>query len=139
MGRKGAWGGREYGADGSMGRKGVWGEKEYGAEGSLGRKGVWGGREYGALGTSRHTILHLHPQATTFLSPPGGIYLIFARGANLAKCSEFKLKKRPCARQQTESVNATHRVSPAGRRPPAAGKLAVGAARRIGGDERGGA
>ena len=30
--------------------------------------------------------------------------------------------------------NATHRVSPAGRRPPAAGKLAVGAARRIGGD-----
>ncbi len=27
--------------------------------------------------------------------------------------------------------NATHRVSPAGRRPPAAGKLAVGAARRI--------
>ena len=35
--------------------------------------------------------------------------------------------------------NATHRVSPAGRRPPAAGKLAVGAARRIGGDERGGA
>jgi len=35
--------------------------------------------------------------------------------------------------------NATHRVSPAGRRSPAAGKLAVGAARRIGGDERGGA
>ena len=24
----------------------------------------------------RHTNLHLHPQATTFLSPPGGIYLI---------------------------------------------------------------
>ena len=40
---------------------------------------------------------------------------------------------------ETESSNATHRVSPAGRRPPAAGKLAVGAARRIGGDERGGA
>ena len=65
MGRKGGWGGREYGA-----------EEEYGAEGRMGRKGVWGGRESGALGTSRHTILHLHPQATTFLSPPGGIYLI---------------------------------------------------------------
>ena len=49
---------------------------EYGAEGSMGRKGAWGGREYGALGTPPHTILHLHPQATTFLSPPGGIYLI---------------------------------------------------------------
>ena len=63
----------------------------------------------------------------------------FAGGGEFGKCSQFKLKKRPCARQQTESVNATHRVSPAGRRPPAAGKLAVGAARRIGGDERGGA
>jgi hypothetical protein len=38
--------------------------------------GVWGGWVYGVLGTPRHTILHLHPQATTFLSPPGGIYLI---------------------------------------------------------------
>ena len=77
MGRKGAWGGREAGADGSMGRNGVcqgrngvWGEEEHGAERSMGR------REYGALGTSRHTILHFDPQATTFLSPPGGIYLI---------------------------------------------------------------
>ncbi len=51
-----------------------------GAEGRhlQGRKLVWGGREYGALrlGTPRHSILHLDPQATTFLSPPGGIYLI---------------------------------------------------------------
>jgi hypothetical protein len=47
MGRKRAWGGREYGAEGSMGRKRVWGGSEYGAEGSMGRKGVWGGREYG--------------------------------------------------------------------------------------------
>jgi hypothetical protein len=42
----------------------------------MGGKGVWGGREYGALGTPRHTDLHFDPQATTFLSPPGGIYLI---------------------------------------------------------------
>ena len=76
MGRTGVWGGREYGADGSMGRTGVWGGREYGAEGTLGRKGVWGGREYGAQGTPRHTSLHFDPQATTFLSPPGGIYLI---------------------------------------------------------------
>jgi hypothetical protein len=76
MGRKRAWGGREYGAEGSLGRKGGWGGSEYGAEASMGRKGAWGGREYGALGTPRHTNVHLHPQATTFLSPPGGIYLI---------------------------------------------------------------
>ena len=90
--RKGGWGGREHGADGrlgrkgawggrSMGRKGAWGGREAGADGSLGRKGVWGGREYGALGTSRHTILHFDPQATTFLSPPGGIYLISWSGS----------------------------------------------------------
>ena len=49
----------------------------------------WGGRESGARdgrrraagpravqGTPRHTDLHFDPQATTFLSPPGGIYLI---------------------------------------------------------------
>ena len=51
MGRKGAWGGREPGAEGSLGRKGVWGGWESGADGSLGRKGVWGGREYGAEGS----------------------------------------------------------------------------------------
>ena len=51
----------------------------------MGRKGVWGRREHGALGTPRHTILHFDPQATTFLSPPGGIYLIFARGAKFGK------------------------------------------------------
>jgi hypothetical protein len=56
----------------------------------MGRKGVWGGREHGALGTSRHTILHLHPQATTFLSPPGGIYLIEFRASTLL----FFLKKK---------------------------------------------
>ena len=97
LGRKGAWGGREAGAEARLGRKvgrggseagadarpgrkGVWGGgREYGAEGSMGRKGGWGGREYGeagAQGTPRHTILHFDPQATTFLSPPGGIYLI---------------------------------------------------------------
>ena len=81
MGRSGAWGGREYGAEASLGRSGAWGGREYGADGSMGRKQGWRGREYGrkeygALGTPRHTILHLHPQATTFLSPPGGIYLI---------------------------------------------------------------
>jgi hypothetical protein len=70
LGRKGVWGGSEYGAV----------PRKYGAEGSMGRnlprKGAWGGREYGALGTPRHTDLHFDPQATTFLSPPGGIYLI---------------------------------------------------------------
>ena len=80
MGRTRVWGGREYGADASMGRTGVRGRREAGAEGSMGRKGVWGGREYGALGTPRHTNLHFDPQATTFLSPPGGIYLIFQGG-----------------------------------------------------------
>ena len=98
MGRKGAWGGREYGADGRLGRTGVWGGREYGADGSTGQKGGWGGRdsEYGtegsmgrkgvgALGTPRHTNLHFDPQATTFLSPPGGIYLIplFRQGAKI--------------------------------------------------------
>ena len=79
MGRTGGWGGREYGAEASLGRKGAWGGpggSEYGAEASMGRKRVWGGREYGAQGTPRHTDLHFDPQATTFLSPPGGIYLI---------------------------------------------------------------
>jgi hypothetical protein len=85
MGRTGGWGGRTAGAEGSMGRKGGWGGREYGAEGSMGRKGAWGGREYGALGTPRHTDLHFDPQATTFLSPPGGIYLIFQGGHNLVK------------------------------------------------------
>ena len=97
LGRKGAWGGREPGAEGSMGRKRGWGGREpkaegslgrkggrggsvhrseYGADGRLGRKGAWGGREYGAQGTPQHTSLHFDPQAATFLSPPGGIYLI---------------------------------------------------------------
>ncbi len=31
---------------------------------------------YGAQGIPRHTDLHFDPQATTFLSPPGGISLI---------------------------------------------------------------
>jgi hypothetical protein len=88
MGRKRVWGGSEYGAEARLGRKRVvtgycstlslaWGGREHGAEGSMGRNGVWGGTEYGVQGTPRHTNLHLHPQATTFLSPPGGIYLIF--------------------------------------------------------------
>ena len=68
LGLKRGWGGREYGAgcsaDGSMGRKQGWVGREYGR------------KEYGALGKPRHTDLHLHPQATTFLSPPGGIYLL---------------------------------------------------------------
>jgi hypothetical protein len=77
LGRKRAWGGSEAGAEARPGRKGVWsGGREYGAEGTLGRKGVWGGREAVAQGAPRHTNLHFDPQATTFLSPPGGIYLI---------------------------------------------------------------
>jgi hypothetical protein len=81
--RRAGWGGREPGADGRLGLKRGWGGREYGADGNMGRKQGWGGREYtwgrkeyGAPGTPRHTILHLDPQATTFLSPPGGIYLI---------------------------------------------------------------
>ena len=58
----------------------------------MGGNGVWGGREYGALGTPRHTDLHFDPQATTFLSPPGGIYLIFQGGHNLVKFHLMKLK-----------------------------------------------
>ena len=54
LGRKGLWGGKRSGAEGSLvctlGRKGAWGGREYGAEGRLGLKGVWGGREYGAEG-----------------------------------------------------------------------------------------
>jgi len=60
----------------------------------------------------------------------------------LAKVPLLKLKMTtsgPVPDNKLKLSNATHRVSPAGRRPPAAGKLAVGAARRIGGDERGGA
>jgi hypothetical protein len=52
IGQKRAWGGREYGAEGSMGRfqgrlgrKGASGGREPGAEGSTGRKGGWGGRD----------------------------------------------------------------------------------------------
>ena len=85
--------------DGRLGRIGGWGGREYGAEGSMGRKGVcqhwklvWGGKEYGALrlGTPRHTNLHFDPQATTFLSPPGGIYLISPGGPNLVKFPNLK-------------------------------------------------
>ena len=67
---------------------------------------------------------------------------IFQGGANLVKFRSLKLKMTtsgPVPDNKLNLSNATHRVSPAGRRPPAAGKLAVGAARRIGGDERGGA
>ena len=73
VGRKGVWGGREYGAV----------PREAGAEGtrSMGRKGGWGAR----LGTPRHTDFHFDPQATTFLSPPGGIYLI-SQGGEFGKC-----------------------------------------------------
>ena len=76
-----------------MGRTGVWGGREYGAEGTLGRKGVWGGREYGAQGTPRHTSLHFDPQATTFLSPPGGIYLI---SLSAGRCHTRKPRGKGC-------------------------------------------
>ena len=70
LGRQGAWGAREPGAEGSLsrevgapgslGRKGAWGgrdpqwagrEAATGAGRGLGRKGVWGGREPGAGGS----------------------------------------------------------------------------------------
>ena len=85
MGREpeGVWGGREYGtreyAKG-QGRRGGWGGREAGAKGSTGRKGGWGGRQ-----PTAERSMGFDPQATTFLSPPGGIYLIppyFARGGD---------------------------------------------------------
>jgi hypothetical protein len=85
------------------------------------------------------TLVHL--SANSPLISPGGHFFW--------KCFLTETEndnKRPCARQQAAPrqmkvnlSNATHRVSPAGRRPPAAGKSGVGAARRIGGDARGGA
>ena len=104
----------------------------------LGRKQGWGGREYGrkeygALGTPRHTILHLHPQATTFLSPPGGIYLISwgwshaettrrgLSGAVLAHLGEFRLEPREIRRLGCLSawggVAFPRCAHPSGRRP----------------------
>jgi hypothetical protein len=62
LGRKGAWFGRDAGAEGRLGRKGVL----PGAEGSMRRKGAWGARH-----TPTHRP-HFDPQATTFLSPPVG-------------------------------------------------------------------
>jgi len=152
MGRTGGWGGREpgaeakAGADGSMGQTGGWGGREYGAEGSMGRKGVWGAR----LGTPRHTDLHFDPQATTFLSPPGGIYLISPGGPNLVKFRILKLKMaetesfnqrnaprltggtpvtRPrmtaiCRPAEVPPLRATHRIPLIARRPLFRGRLA---------------
>ena len=50
---------------------GAWRGREAGAKGSTGLKGGWGGRQPTAEGS-----MGFDPQATTFLSPPGGIYLI---------------------------------------------------------------
>jgi hypothetical protein len=82
MGRKGRWGGREYGAraEGSMGL--FWGSSFNDGTTQTARDPlILGGRlaplrEYGAQGAPRHTNPHFDPQSTTFLSPPGGIYLI---------------------------------------------------------------
>ena len=87
----GGWGGREHGADGSLARMGVWrgrDSRESGADRRLGRMGAWRGREAGAKGSTglkggwggrqptAEGSMGFDPQATTFLSPPGGIYLI---------------------------------------------------------------
>ena len=72
-----------------------------GAEGRhlQGRKLVWGGKEHGALrlGTPRHANLHFDPQATTFLSPPGGIYLISMKPhfLDVTKPPVFIVRGRP--------------------------------------------
>ncbi len=54
MGRKGAWGGREYGAEASLGRKGAGLGRLQGGKGVChqGRKGGWGGlgRSVGRMG-----------------------------------------------------------------------------------------
>ena len=87
-----------------MGRKRVWGGSEYGAEGST---TVWGGRQAGVLGTPRHTNLHFDPQATTFLSPPGGIYLINLKiNPYLKKNGSFEMEQddRPKGPQGTAGV-----------------------------------
>ena len=99
----------------------------------MGRKGVWGGREYGAQSKPRHTDLHLHPQATTFLSPPGGIYLISwglshaettrrgLSGAVLAHLGAFRLEPREIRRLGCLSawgrVASPRCAHPSGRRP----------------------
>ena len=100
----------------------------------MGRKGAWGGSEPGAQGTPRHTNLHLHPQATTFLSPPGGIYLISwgglshaettrrgLSGAVLAHLGEFRLEPREIRRLGCLSawggVAFPRCAHPSGRRP----------------------
>ncbi len=65
---KRGWGGREYGAKGSMGRKGVWGGSKAGVEGSMGQKGAWG---------ARHTPTHHPPLAPSSygISQPAGRHL----------------------------------------------------------------
>jgi len=73
----------------------------------MGRKGAWGGSEYGALGTPRHTNLHFDPQATTFLSPPGGIYLI-------STCSNLHSQTKCNGRNvHTRVLRSNHRMSDA--------------------------
>ena len=70
----GVWRGRdsrESGADRRLGRMGAWRGREAGAKGSTGLKGGWGGRQ-----PTAEWSMGFDPQATTFLSPPGGIYLI---------------------------------------------------------------
>jgi hypothetical protein len=71
LGRMGAWGGWEPGAEGSMGRKGVWGGWEPGADGSLGRMGAWGGSESGAEGGMRLYDSLMVTQITLNTEPHG--------------------------------------------------------------------
>ncbi len=59
MGRKGAWGGREPGADSKGSLPGV------GAVGSMERKGVWGGGEYAA---ACHACLALMTPTASYIS-----------------------------------------------------------------------
>ncbi len=64
------WGGREYGAKGSMGRTGLWGGSKAGVEGSImmGQKGVWG---------AKHDPTHHPPLAPSRydISQPAGRHL----------------------------------------------------------------
>ena len=102
-----------------MGRKKGW------------RGGEYGRKEYGALGKPRHTDLHLHPQATTFLSPPGGIYLILKaetrnneriveRGSNITRSVlQYRHRRRlwPEVPSSSPSLTVSHCLTLAKMRP----------------------
>ncbi len=78
-----------------MGRKRVWGGSEYGAEGSMGRKA------HPDTPTSTLTL-----KLTTFLSPPGGIYLISTSPRGLWRQTRFGHARGERSRPQFTAHNS---------------------------------